>query len=167
MMRRAQPAGFTLIETMISLAMAGLVVATAVVTYNAAQRQTKNQKGEWLAFTIAQQQLEMFGSMPSEAPVLADSQADGVSDTLFGTPADADCSVGVDGGLTGDYKVNELGRADPSGLYRLCWKITDGSPQGTLKNIRVIAGYPTISAALTEGNATVQGMDYVILQLIR
>lgn len=148
--------GFTLIEAVISLTIAGLVVASAISTYRVAQLQQRDQKGEWIAFTVAQQQMELLGSMPKESISLDDDTGDGISAALFGTKDDANCDVGVDGSLTADMKVNETGRADASGNYLLCWKVTDGSPQGTLKNIRVIGGYGPPG-----------DRSYVLLQVIR
>lgn len=132
--------GFTLMEAVVALTLASLILVGALGSYANAQHARAAGHHEWTAFTIAQTQLEVLASTPADHANLQDVVADTVSS--IGSDADAQCDNGVDGRPSPLMRVNDLGEARSDGLYTLCWKITGGNPFGTLKNIRVIAGYP-------------------------
>jgi len=133
--------GFTLLEAMISMAIAGIVVSAALTSYRVGIAQSADQRREWNAFTIAQQRIELLSSFSPAAPDLSDNAPDTISPTQIGTGVDTDCSNGVDGSLSVDMKVDALGFPNANGRYMLCWKVTPGSPAGNLLNLRVVTGY--------------------------
>jgi prepilin-type N-terminal cleavage/methylation domain-containing protein len=154
--RRRRARGFTLIEALAALALAGVVVASAISTVSTALRTQADGRHAWLAFSIAQSKMEELAAVDRLDPVVDDTVPDTLSLGELGTPADAQCDNGVDGRLTTDMRVNEFGTQTGVGKYRLCWKVTAGFPTGALKTIRVVAEYPS------QG-----GTDSVMLQLIR
>ncbi len=153
--RRAHKAlGFTLMEAVAALTLASLVLVGALGAYANAQHARADAHHEWIAFSLAQTQLEMLASAPADHVLLDDTTLDSV--TPIGGEDDAQCDNGVDGSLSPDMRVDALGQPRSDGLYALCWKVTGGDPFGTLKNIRVIAGYPAQGAR-----------RHVLLQTIR
>lgn len=139
--RPANPHGFTLMEALVSLSLSSLVLVGALGVFTNAQHSRADAQHEWIAFTLAQTQLEMLSSAPTDHPNLADSVPDVVSN--LGSDQDAQCDTGADGNLSTTMRVDELGQPRLEGLYTLCWKVTGGNPFGTLKNIRVVSGYPS------------------------
>jgi len=128
-----------MIEAMIALAISGVVSATALNIYKTTMDDHAKAAHEWSAFTIAQSRMELLANAPRNSSLLNDTAADSASP---GTTADQTCSGGVDGKLSTDMRVDALGRASAGGAFELCWKVTNGSPQGSLRNIRVVATYP-------------------------
>lgn len=128
-------------EAMSSVAIAAIVVLGAVGTYSSALKTRADAGREWTAFTIAQTRMELLASAPRAHAMLDDVASDSV--TVLGGSTDAQCDTGVDGRLSPDLRVDEQGNPDPGGEFLLCWKVTGGNPSGSLKNVRVVAGYPS------------------------
>ncbi len=147
---RGRGRGFSLVEVMVALALSGLVVGTAVVAFHDSVVNQASAKHEWIAFSIAQQRMELLAAIPRNSTILNDNTASAVG---AGTAADALCTM-----TTGPqhFRVNELGDPDAAGVYDLCWRVTDGSPSADLKNIRVVVLYPVLN-----------GSRHVIVQTIR
>lgn len=127
-------------EAVAALTLASLVLVGALGAYANAQHARADANHEWIAFSLAQTQIEMLASAPADHALVEDVTADAV--TAIGSDDDAQCATGVDGSLSPAMRVDALGQPRDDGLYTLCWKVTGGDPFGTLKNIRVIAGYP-------------------------
>lgn len=153
---RKRARGFTLIEALAALVVSAVVVAASVGAFVAALRSQGDQKHAWVAFSIAQSKMEELGALDKVAAVLDDDTADTIPAAQIASATDGQCATGVDHGLSIDYKVDALGNVDANGLYKLCWKVTDGLPSGQLKWIRVVVEYPE------QG-----GTDHVLLALVR
>ena len=104
----------------------------------------------WQAFTVAQQRMELLSALPTTHPLLTGTVGNA---TAAGTAADAICSDIPLG--TQHMKVDGLGLDSATGQFEVCYRITDGNPLGSKKNVRVVALYGY------EGNRN------VILQTIR
>ena len=55
---------FSLVEVMVALALSGLVVGTAVIAFHDSVVNQATAKHEWVAFSIAQQRMELLASSP-------------------------------------------------------------------------------------------------------
>jgi Tfp pilus assembly protein PilV len=148
--RSQRRAAFSLVEVMVAMGLSGLVVGTAVVAFHDSIVNQATAKHEWMAFSIAQQRMELLSSIPTGSLALVQNTTTAID---AGTDVDAVCNMPL-----GDqhFRVNELGVATADGVYELCWRVTDGSPSAALKNIRVIVKYPVFS-----------GSRHVIVQTIR
>jgi prepilin-type N-terminal cleavage/methylation domain-containing protein len=155
-MRSRRPRGFSLIEAMVALAASAVVTTTAITIFKTTIDEQSKASHEWSAFTIAEQRMELLANAPRNSSLLDDTVAD-ASGVTPGSVADQQCTSGVDGKLTADMKVDMLGVASSNGSFELCWKMTAGSPSGSLRNVRVIVTYP-------KGNGT---RGYVFLQTFR
>lgn len=141
--------GFSLVEVMVALSIAGILGATSVATFKGSLDESARSKHEWIAFTLAQKQMELLLSAPKNAAALqGDSSTAAPGSTADETCADADASR--------RSRVTELGTPSATGAYVLCWKVKAGSPSGDLRNIRVVVTFPLF-----------QGSDHVFLQAIR
>lgn len=129
---------FSLIEVMVSLGIAALTGSMAVAAFQRGVAQAGAGDREWIAFTLAQQQLEMLAAAPRTSALLDDVVADAATP---GSRADANCATGVDGRVAA--RVDALGVAAANGPYELCWKTTDDHPSGSLKNVRAIVTFPS------------------------
>lgn len=148
---RHRSAGFSLLEAMVAISLAGVIAATVVATFKGSLDSQARSKHDWQAFTIAQQFMERWASMPRASDLLNEN-----SNTLTpGEGSDLTCS-GVPLGER-HLKVDELGLAKATGLYNVCVKVTDGSPESSLKNVRVLVEYTNGSGAL----------EHVLLQTVR
>ncbi len=141
--------GFSLVEVMVAMAVGGVIVASAVTSFKLSLDEQGRAKREWQAFTIAQQQMEILSSMPTGHALLVGNSS---ASSDIGTAADADCS-GIPAGL--QHKTVDGFGAVASGPFEMCVKVTDGSPFGSKKNIRVVVLF----------NAG--GKRHVLLQTIR
>jgi prepilin-type N-terminal cleavage/methylation domain-containing protein len=150
--RSARRAGaFSLVEVMVALALGGVVVAGAVAAFRESLVAEAAAKHEWIAFSVAEQQMELLSTMPRDGALLAGNVAAGAAP---GLAADALCSDIAFGPQR--FKVDALGAKTTSGEYEMCLRITDGNPSGALKNVRVVVLYPSFGAA-----------GHVVLQTIR
>ncbi len=141
--------GFSLIEVMVAMGLGGVIVASAVTTFKYALDEQALAKREWQAFTIAQQRMEILAALPTTHPLLV-GNAPGNN---AGTAADATCddiAVGAQ-----HFRLDGLGNLSPTGQFDLCFRITDGNPIGSKKNVRVVIIYDY------------QGKRHVTLQTIR
>ena len=143
--------GFSLLEAMVAIALAGVVAATVIATFKGSIDAQSRSKHDWHAFTIAQQNMERWSAIPRTSALLNENS----TTTNPGDATDSTC-VGQPAGSR-HFRVNELGQPSASGVYDLCIKVTDGSPEGALKNVRVVVEY-----AKTSG-----GTEHVLLQTIR
>jgi len=126
---------FSLIETMVALAISGVLAATVVSTFSAALNEQAKSKRDWAAFTIAQQNMELLASLPKGAAELsANSNA-----ANPGNAADRICTDIPDG--LQHFRTNELGVKTAGGAYDVCMRVTAGNPLGSLNNIRVVVTY--------------------------
>jgi prepilin-type N-terminal cleavage/methylation domain-containing protein len=143
-------AGFSLVEVMVAIGLSGLVVGTAVVAFRDSIVNQATAKHEWVAFSIAQQRMELLASIPTSSLALVQNTTSAID---AGTDADAVCDMPLG---SQHFRVNDLGVPTADGVYELCWRVTDGSPSAALKNIRVVVKYPVFS-----------GSRHVIVQTIR
>jgi prepilin-type N-terminal cleavage/methylation domain-containing protein len=143
--------GFSLIEAMVAISLAGVVAATVIATFKGAIDEQSRSKHDWQAFTLAQQQMERWSAMPRTS-VLLDENAPSANP---GSAADATCS-GVTAGER-HQRMDGLGNADVNGVYDVCVKVTDGSPEGSLKNVRVVVEYKNATGAT----------EHIMLQTVR
>jgi prepilin-type N-terminal cleavage/methylation domain-containing protein len=141
--------GFSLIEVMVALGLGAVIAATVVATFSSVLGAQGRSKREWEAFTIAEQQLELLASLPSDAGLLAPNS----NSTAPGAAADRRCDD-IPAGPQ-HFRTNGLGDVRPSGAYDVCIKVTAGNPFGGLRNVRVVALYEF------------GGTDGVLLQTIR
>jgi len=141
---------FSLVEVMVAMALAGVVVASAVTSFKYSLDEQALAKREWLAFTVAQQQMEILASLPTTHPLLTANVSSAVA---AGTPADAICTDVPPG--TQHFRVNGLGDVATDGQFDVCFRVTDGSPLGSKKNVRVVVVYQS------------GGARHVMLQTIR
>lgn len=126
--------GFTLIESMVSLAVAGLALAGSLALFSTSTRQGQRQERELVAFTIAQQKIELLASVPKGSPLLVSSQPGDVNDPGL--------VEGVDGPPPAERFVNGLGDPSPTGEYLVYWKV---EPEiGSLARIRVYVRFPPV-----------------------
>jgi prepilin-type N-terminal cleavage/methylation domain-containing protein len=132
--------GFSLIEAMISIAIAATVSTTALNIFKQTIDDQQRASREWSAFTIAEQRMELLANAPSNSSLLNDIVIDAATP---GSDADKTCAGGVDGSLSSDMLVDQLGNQNSGGVFQLCWKITAGNPQGSLRNVRVVVTFPT------------------------
>lgn len=135
--------GFSLLEAMVALALSGLLAGTVSATFTGSIAQQSKSKHDWEAFTIAQQYMERWSSMPRSSALLDENVA-----AAAGTPgaaADADCS-GVPAGER-HRRVDGYGVAKANGVYDVCVKVSDGSPEGILKNVRVVVSWVSSAGA--------------------
>ena len=141
---------FSLIEVMVAMGLGGVIIASAVTSFKVSLDEQGIAKREWQAFTVAQQRMELLAALPTTHPLLTGTVG---SATAAGTDADAICS---DIPLGSQHmKVDGLGLDSATGQFEVCYRITDGNPLGSKKNVRVVALYGY------EGNRN------VILQTIR
>lgn len=143
--------GFSLLEVMVAMAIAGIFVSNAVSAFAGSIHANADAKRSWVAFTIAQQQMEILSAIPVTALALAHNS----TAVNLGKTADASCN-GLPASLI--RRVNTFGVADPKGFFELCWRVTVGSPARELRNIRVIVNYPKMAS---------QEVAHVVLQTIR
>ncbi len=146
--------GFSLIEVLVAIGISAVLASAVLVSVRQGIETSGRNKHRWQAFTVAQQQMEILQAAPKDAPSL-------VGDALIanGTPADATCSD-VTSNLR-HYCVNALGQrtldlAPCTGKYELCWKVRFGAPEGVLRTVRVVVGYPTL-----------EGREHVLLETVR
>ena len=109
-------------------------------------------KKEWQSFTIAQQVMEQWASMPRSSALLDENDS---GNQAAGTEADGTCAGIPDGDR--HYRADELGNKVTTGPYEVCVKITSGSPEPGLVNVRVVVVY-------TDNNT---GSRHVLLQTAR
>ena len=141
--------GFSLIEVMVALGLAGLLAATVVATFANVLTAQGRSKREWEAFTIAEQQMELLEALPSTASLLAPNSTSAAP----GGAADRTCSD-ISAGAQ-HFRTNGLGDVVNAGQYDVCIKVTAGNPFGALRNVRVVVLYEY------------GGTDGVLLQTIR
>jgi prepilin-type N-terminal cleavage/methylation domain-containing protein len=141
---------FSLIEVMVAMGLGGVIIASAVTSFKLSLDEQGIAKREWQAFTVAQQRMELLAALPSTHPLLTGTVSSAVG---TGTVADAICSDIPLG--TQHMKVDGLGLDNTAGQFEVCYRITDGNPLGSKKNVRVVALYAF------EGNRN------VMLQTIR
>jgi prepilin-type N-terminal cleavage/methylation domain-containing protein len=141
--------GFSLIEVMVAMGLGGVIVASAVTTFKYALDEQALAKREWQAFTIAQQQMEVLAALPTTHPLLVGN----AGPANAGTPADAFCND-IPAGAQ-HFRTDGLGNTSSIGAFDVCYRITDGSPIGSKKNVRVVVNYDS------------GGKRHVILQSIR
>jgi prepilin-type N-terminal cleavage/methylation domain-containing protein len=127
--------GFTLIEAMVSMAVASFALAGSLALCSTGQKQASRQDKELSAFTIAQQKMEMLSSVPVKSPLLAS--------TVTGDVNDASALTGVDGPPVAERSVDALGLPNAAGPYLVYWKI---EPEGTsdLRRVKVYVRYPPV-----------------------
>ena len=133
--------GFSLLEAMVALSMAGVLGGTVAATMRGSILEQSRSKHEWEAFTVAQQTMERWSAMPRSSPLMDQNS----STTTPGSSADNTCA-GVPGGER-HRRVDAYGVPSVNGVYDVCVKVTDGSPETTLKNIRVVVEYRDGSGA--------------------
>jgi hypothetical protein len=134
---------------MVAMAVGGVIIATAVTSFKFSLDEQALSKREWQAFTIAQQRMELLSALPTSSPLLVGN----VAATGAGTEADGRCddiATGVQ-----RFRMNGLGEPDNAGQFDVCYRITDGNPIGSKKNVRVVVTFDF------------QGKRHVILQSIR
>lgn len=141
--------GFSLIEVMVAMGLGGVIVASAVTTFKYALDEQALAKREWQAFTVAQQQMEVLAALPTTHPLLVGN----VGPTGAGTAADAICNDIVVGHQ--HFRTDGLGNLSATGSFDVCYRITDGNPIGSKKNVRVVVTYDS------------GGKRHVMLQTIR
>jgi prepilin-type N-terminal cleavage/methylation domain-containing protein len=141
---------FSLVEVMVAMALAGIVVASAVTSFKYSLDEQALAKREWLAFTVAQQQMEILASLQTTHPLLTGNVSSAIA---AGTAADAICTDIPLGAQ--HFSVNGLGDVTTNGQFDVCFRITDGSPLGSKKNVRVVVVYQS------------GGARHVVLQTIR
>ncbi len=142
--------GFSLLEVMVSVVLAGVLAATVAATFRGSLDEQARSKHEWQGFTIAQQQMELLASLPRTSSLLSgNSPLDATNPP--GSPGDIECASVAS--PQQHFRTNELGVPTTSGVYELCWKITDGHPTGSLKNIRVIVLFRSSAGS---GNVVLQ-----------
>ena len=141
--------GFSLVEVMVAMAIAGVLGATSVATFKGSLDESARSKHEWIAFTLAQKQMELLLSAPKNAAALQ-------GDSATASPGSAVDESCADAEPARTSRLTELGAASSTGPYVLCWKVKAGSPSGDLRNIRVVVTFPLF-----------QGSDHVFLQAIR
>lgn len=128
--------GFTLIEVMVAVGLGGVVMASAVSTFKTSLDEQALSKREWQAFTIAQQNMELLSALPRDHTLLSPNAAGAV---VPGSAADATCTdVGAG---TQHFRVDGLGKKVTGGQYDVCFKVKEGDPVGSLKNVRVVVTY--------------------------
>jgi prepilin-type N-terminal cleavage/methylation domain-containing protein len=147
---KKKTSAFSLIEVMVAMGIGGVIVASAVTSFKFSLDEQARAKREWQAFTIAQQQMEVLSSLPTTHALLSANVSSAVA---AGSDADATCD-GIANGLQ-RKRVDGLGTASATGQFDLCVKITDGSPFGSKKNIRVVVLFDA------------GGKRHVLLQTIR
>ena len=141
--------GFSLIEVMVAMGLGGLIVASAVSSFKFSIEEQALAKREWQAFTIAQQRMEILAALPVTHPLLLGNVSGGEA----GTPADATCD---DIAIGPQHLVMDgLGNEDDRGSFDVCYRVTDGNPIGSKKNVRVVVNYDS------------GGKRHVMLQTIR
>ncbi|HEY1098953.1 MAG TPA: type II secretion system protein [Myxococcota bacterium] len=150
-MKADRTAGFTLIEVMVAVALAGLVMTSAVSTFKTSLDEQALATREWQAFTIAQQHMEMLSALPRDHTFLTGNN-NGAT-TTPGSDADGTCTGIADGAQ--HFRVNRLGVKTAGGQYDVCYKVWDGNPIGALRNVRVVVAF------------NFQGARHVLLQTIR
>lgn len=131
------------------MGLGGVIVATAVTSFKFALDEQALAKREWQAFTIGQQRMELLAALPTTHSLLTGN----VSATNAGSTADGTCDD-IAGGAQ-HFRTNGLGDAESGGQFDVCFRITDGSPIGSKKNVRVVVVYDY------------QGKRHVMLQAIR
>lgn len=131
------------------MGLGGIIVASAVTSFKFSLDEQAIAKRDWLAFTVAQQRMELLSALPTTHPLLAGN----VAGTGAGTDADGTCADIALG--TQHFKVNGLGEPETDGQFDLCYRVTDGNPIGSKKNVRVVITYEF------------QGKRHVLLQTIR
>jgi prepilin-type N-terminal cleavage/methylation domain-containing protein len=147
--KRSSARAFSLVEVMVAMGLGGVIVASAVTTFKFALDEQGVAKREWQAFTIAQQRMELLSALPTTHPLLANN----VAGANAGTAADATCD---DIALGPQHlQVDGLGNPKPGGLFDVCYRVTDGNPIGSKKNVRVVITYEY------------EGKRHVTLQTIR
>ncbi len=127
--------GFSLLEAMVAMGLAGVLAGTVSATFKGSILEQAKSRHEWEAFTIAQQTMERWSAMP-RASALLDQNS---TTSTPGTAADNTCT-GVTAGER-HKKVDAYGVASVTGAYDVCVKVTDANPEPTLKNVRVIVEF--------------------------
>lgn len=141
--------GFSLIEVMVAMGLGGIIVASAVTSFKYTLDEQALAKREWQAFTIAQQRMEILAALPTSHTLLVGN----VGGTNAGTAADATCE---DIGVGPQHLIMDgLGNEVATGQFHVCYRVTDGNPIGSKKNVRVVVTYDS------------GGKRHVMLQTIR
>lgn len=143
--------GFSLLEVMVAVAVAGLSIAAAVSSFKHSLDEQARAKKEWQAFTIAEQRMELLAALPATHPFLTPNSAAG--SIRAGSIEDADCSEVTN--VAQHSRVNGLGITEATGFFDLCTKVTAGDPSGNLLNVRTFVTYE------------LGGKQHVVLQTIR
>lgn len=141
--------GFSLVEVMVAMGLGGVIVASAVTSFKYSLDEQALAKREWQAFSIAQQRMEILSTLPLSHPLLTGNAAGAAA----GTAADGRCDDLAGGPQR--FRVNGLGDPLAGGPFEVCYRVTDGNPIGTKKNVRVVVVYDY------------QGKRHVLLQTIR
>lgn len=130
------------------MGLGGVIVASAVTSFKYSLDEQALAKREWQAFTIAQQRMELLSTLPLSHPLLTGNAAGAGA----GTDADGRCDD-----IAGPqrFRMNGLGEPLSGGQFEVCYRVTDGNPIGTKKNVRVVVVYDY------------QGKRHVLLQTIR
>lgn len=144
--------GFSLLEAMVAIVMAGVVAAIVVATFKGSLDEQSRSKNDWQAFTIAQQQMELFAALPRSSAMLNEND----TNANPGSVADATCT-GVPTGDGRHQRVDALGNLSATGSFDVCVKVTDNKPEGALKYVRVIVDYTGHNGAT----------EHVALQTVR
>ena len=121
---------------MVAVAFGGVVMATAASAFKTSLDEQALSKREWQAFTIAQQNMELLAALPRDHTMLG---ANNVGSAVPGSKEDAICtdiSVGAQ-----HFRVDGLGVPKAGGQYDVCFKVKEGDPLGSLKNVRVVVVY--------------------------
>jgi prepilin-type N-terminal cleavage/methylation domain-containing protein len=123
--------GFTLIEVMVAAALLAVVGTVGLATFQAASGQQGKNRHEWIAFSIAQQRMELLSAAPKAAAIMTPKATDDLS---------TNSCAGVD--VERSYKVDQYGMPNVNGLYQLCWKIVGDVPIGNTRTVEVLVFYP-------------------------
>lgn len=144
------PAGFSLIEAMVAIGLAGVIAASVTIAFQGALVEQEDARHEWAAFTIAQQRMELLASMPRGAADLTENS----TATAPGSASDATCDDVPMGPR--HHKVDDLAVPAEDGFFDVCWKVNANHPVGNVNNIRVVVTWPTRT-----------GRGHVLMQTVR
>lgn len=142
--------GFSLVEAMVAIGLAGVIAAAVTVAFQGALVEQEDARHEWAGFTIAQQRMELLASMPRSAADLTENST--VAEP--GMAADATCDDVPMGPR--HYRVDALAVPADNGFYEVCWKVNANHPIGNVQNIRVVVSWATRS-----------GRSHVLMQTVR
>lgn len=131
------------------MGLGGVIVASAVTSFKFALDEQALAKRGWQAFTVGQQRMELLAALPTTHSLLTGN----VTGANAGSAADATCTDIATGAQ--HFKTDGLGDLDANGQFDVCYRVTDGNPLGSKKNVRVVVTYEY------------QGKRHVMLQAIR